>query len=52
MKKPETCGFSDVVWANNWWKCSKCHKQMPKHYEKNLEKEHLKTLLLRKAQEK
>ena len=52
MKTPETCGFSDVVWKNNWWKCSKCQKVMSVNYEKEVNDWELKILLLRKAQEK
>jgi len=52
MKTLETCGFSDVVWKNNWWKCSKCQKDMPLDYEKWVNDWELEILLLRKAQEK
>lgn len=52
MKQPKTCGFSDVVWKNNWWKCSKCQKNMPKDYEKWVNDLELQILLSRKAQEK
>ena len=27
------CGFSDVVWSKDWWKCSKCKRVMPPEYE-------------------
>lgn len=53
MKTYETCGFVDVVWKNNWWKCSKCNREMPKDYER-LAKDcgHWESLLLKKASEK
>lgn len=52
MRTLKTCGFSDVIWSNNWWKCSVCQKVMHQDYEKEVQKHELELLLLRKAQEK
>ena len=51
MNTGKTCGFSDVIWANNWWKCSVCQQIMHQNYEKEVQKYELELLLLRKAQE-
>lgn len=44
------CGFVDVLWDGNWWKCSKCKKEMDINYEKNVNKFEFETLMNRKKQ--